>query len=87
MKRLSFITVVAIGMLGCQSDRVLPPPTALIQDALHGGGNAFFFWTPPIVNQQPPSTQIFSNQLSPVITITNLCGGAVVRTISGSRGE
>jgi len=85
MKRLSFITVVAIGMLGCQSDRVLPPPTALIQDALHGGGNAFFFWTPPIVNQQPPSTQIFSNQLSPVITITNLCGGAVVRTISGSQ--
>jgi len=84
MKRLGFITVVAIGMLGCQSDRVLPPPTALIQDANHNAGNAFFFWTAPIVKQSPPAAQVFSKDLSPVITITNLCGMGVVRTFSGS---
>lgn len=85
MNRLGFITVVAIGMLGCQSDRVLPPPTALIQDANHNAGNAFFFWTAPIVNQSPPAAQVFSGNLSPVITITNLCTGAVVRSFSGSQ--
>lgn len=85
MKRLGFVSVVAIGMLGCQSDRVLPPPSAEIQDALHNGGNAFFFWTAPVVNQQPPSTQVFSANLSPLVTITNLCDGTVVRTFSGSQ--
>ncbi len=85
MKRAGFAVLVA-ALAACQSDRLLPPPpTALIQDALHGGGNAFFFWTPPVVSQQPPSTQIFSANLSPVITITNLCNGAVVRTFSGAQ--
>ncbi len=85
MKRLGFVSVVCIGMLGCQSDRVLPPPSAMIQDALHNGGNPFFFWTSPVVNQQPPSSQIFSANLSPVITITNLCDGSEVRTFSGAQ--
>lgn len=84
MKRFGFAVVLAV-VVGCQSDRVLPPPTALIQDALHNDGNAFFFWTAPIVQQQPPATQVFSGHLSPVITITDLCTGAVVRTFSGSQ--
>jgi hypothetical protein len=83
MKRLGFAVVVAV--VGCQSDRVLPAPSALIRDALHNGGNAFFFWTPPVVNQQPPSTQVFSANLSPVITISNLCDESVVRSFSGSQ--
>ncbi|MGH7519886.1 MAG: hypothetical protein ACREMI_01265 [Gemmatimonadales bacterium] len=80
-------TALAIGVLvvaACHGDRVLPPPTALIQDALHNDGNAFFFWTPPIVHQQPPASQVFSKNLSPVLTITSLCTGAVVRTFAGS---
>ena len=42
------------------------------------------FWLPPIVNQQAPAEQVFSKQLSPTVTISNLCSGAVVRTFSGS---
>lgn len=84
MKRLGFAVVVA-AMVGCQSDRVLPAPSALIQDALHNDGNAFFFWTSPVVNQQPPSAQVFSADLNPVLTITNLCNGSEVRSFSGSQ--
>jgi hypothetical protein len=84
MKRLGFAFVVA-AVVGCQSDRVLPAPSALIKDALHNDGNAFFFWTSPVVNQQPPSAQIFSADLSPVITITDLCNGSEVRSFSGSQ--
>jgi hypothetical protein len=84
MKRIGFAVVVA-AVVGCQSDRVLPAPSNLIQDALHNDGNAFFFWTPPIVKQNPPSTQVFSKDISPVLTITDLCTGAVVRTFSGAQ--
>jgi predicted RNA-binding protein with TRAM domain len=85
MNRVGF-AVIVVALVGCQSDRVLPAPSALIQDALNNGGNPFFFWTPPVVNQQPPATQRFSANLSPVLTITNLCpGGGVVRTFSGSQ--
>lgn len=84
MKRIGF-AVCVLAFVACHGDRVLPPPTALIQDALHNNGNAFFFWTPPIVKQQPPASQVFSKNLSPVLTITNLCTGAVVRTFSGSQ--
>jgi hypothetical protein len=84
MKRIGFALCV-LAFVACHGDRVLPPPTALIQDALHNGGNAFFFWTPPIVQQQPPASQVFSKNLSPVLTITNLCTDAVVRTFSGSQ--
>jgi len=84
MKRLAF-AVVALAFAACRSDQVLPAPSTLIQDARHNGGNAFFFWTPPVVKQQPPTSQVFSKNLSPVIIITNLCTAAVVRTFSGSQ--
>ena len=84
MKRLGFAVVVA-AIAGCQSDRVLPPPTAMIKDANHNAGNAFFFWTAPVVNQSPPAAQHFSPNLSPVITITNLCDNSEVRSFSGSQ--
>ncbi len=85
MKRIGF-TVIAVAVIAaCQNDRPFPPgPNALIQDANHNAGNAFFFWLPPVVNQQAPATQVFSRQLGPVVTITNLCTGAVVRTFSGA---
>ncbi len=85
MKRIGF-TVIAVAVIAaCQNDRPFPPgPNAQIQDANHNAGNAFFFWLPPVVNQQAPATQVFSRQLSPVVTITNLCTGAVVRTFSGA---
>jgi hypothetical protein len=84
MKRLGVAVVVA-AIVGCQSDRVLPPPTALIQDANHNGGNAFFFWTAPVVNQSPPAAQVFSADVGPVIRITNLCNGSEVRSFSGAQ--
>ncbi|HWC72690.1 MAG TPA: hypothetical protein VG454_02045 [Gemmatimonadales bacterium] len=85
MKRIGFAVIAAAGIVACQNDRTLPPgPSAQIQDANHSSGNAFFFWLPPVVNQHAPATQVFSRQLNPVVTITNLCGGAVVRTFSGS---
>src|SRR5258708_6120460 len=85
MKRIGF-TVIAVAVIAaCQNDRPFPPgPNAQIQDANHNAGNAFFFWLSPVVNQHAPATQVFSRQLSPVVTITNLCTGAVVRTFSGA---
>jgi len=86
MKRIGF-TVIAVAVIAaCQSDRPFPPgPNALIQDANHNAGNGFFFWLSPVVKQQSPATQVFSRQLSPAVTITNLCqGGGVVRTFSGA---
>ena len=56
----------------------------LIQDANQANGNAFFFWLPPMVNQQPASGQVFSAQLSPTVTISNLCTGNVIRTFAGA---
>jgi hypothetical protein len=86
MKRIGFAVIVLAALVGCRSDRSFPPgPTALIQDANHNDGNGFFFWLPPVVTQQSPATQVFSRQLSPVVTITNLCpGGGLVRTFSGA---
>src|SRR5437667_7338337 len=85
MKRIGFTVIVVAALAACQNDRPFPPgPNALIQDANHNTGNAFFFWLPPVVNQQAPATQVFSRQLSPVVTITNLCTGALVRTLSGA---
>ena len=85
MKRIGFTVIVVAALAACQNDRPFPPgPNALIQDANHNTGNAFFFWLPPVVNQQAPATQVFSRQLSPVVTITNLCTGALVRTFSGA---
>ena len=85
MKRIGF-TVIAVAVIAaCQNDRPFPPgPNAQIQDANHNAGNAFFFWLSPVVNQHAPATQVFSRQLSPLVTITNLCTGAVVRTFSGA---
>ena len=93
MKRIGLTVIAVAAIVGCQSDRPFPPgPSAAIQDANHSDGtafgNPFFFWLPPVVNQQSPATQIFSRQLSPVVTITrlltNLCTSAVIRTFAGA---
>jgi hypothetical protein len=83
MKSLAFVLLVAMAV-ACRSDRGYPPgPAFLIEDGSHNG-NAFFYWLPPLVNQQAPTGQAFSRQISPTITITNLCTGNVVRTLSGA---
>ncbi len=85
MKRLAFVALVALGAAGCHGDRSYSAgPSALIQDGNHDNGNAFFFWLPPLVHQQAPTEQVFSQQLSATVTISNLCTGAIVRTFSGS---
>jgi len=85
MKRIGFTVIVVAALAACQNDRPFPPgPNAEIQDANHNKGNAFFFWLPPVVNQQAPASQVFSAHLSPVVTITNLCTGALVRRFSGA---
>jgi len=85
LKYLASVALIVTGAVFCHGDRGFPPgPSALVQDGYQGGGNAFFFWLPPIVNQQPAADQVFSKQLTPTITITNLCNGADIRTFSGS---
>jgi hypothetical protein len=85
MKRIAFAVIVVAAIAACQSDRPFPPgPNAEIQDANHGEGNDFFFWLSPVINQHAPASQTFSGKLSPVVTITNSCGGGVVRTFSGA---
>jgi hypothetical protein len=34
------------------------------------------------MNQQAPAGQVFSRQLSPIVTITNLCSGVIIRTFA-----
>lgn len=83
MKTLALVLLAAMAV-ACRNDRALPPgPTFVIQDGNHNG-NAFFYWLPPVVSQQAPGTQVFSKQLAPTITITNLCTGSVIRSISGA---
>jgi hypothetical protein len=88
MKYLAIVALAALGTVGCHSDRSYSAgPSALVRDANHDNGNAFFFWLPPLVNQQTPAEQVLSQQLRSTVTITNLCGGAVIRTFSGSQVE
>jgi len=81
---LPFVAVVAIGAVACHSDRSYSAgPDAMIVDANHNSGNVFFVWLPPMLGQQAPAGQVFSRQLRPVVTITNLCSGAIIRTLAG----
>ncbi len=83
MKYVSFGALVVTTVVACHSDRPSPQgPSLLIQDGNNSSGSPFFFWLPPILNQQPPAAQVFSKQLSPTLTITNLCTGGVVRTFA-----
>ena len=83
MKSLAVVLLAAMAV-ACRSDRGYPPgPAFLIEDGSHNG-NAFFYWLPPLVNQQAPTGQVSSRQISPTITITNLCTGDVVRTLTGA---
>ncbi len=83
MKSLACALLVAMAV-ACRSDRGYPPgPAFLIEDGSHNG-NAFFYWLPPLVDQPAPTGQVFSRQISPTITITNLCTGTVIRTLTGS---
>src|SRR6266568_2852592 len=85
MKYLPFVAIVAIGAVACHGDRSYSAgPSALFLDANHGTGSTFFVWLPPVLNQQAPAGQVFSRQLSPIITITNLCSGEIIRTLAGS---
>ena len=85
MKRVGFAVIAVAALAACQNDRPFPPgPNAMIQDANHNAGNPFFFWLPPVMNQHPPAAQVFSAHLSPVVTISNLCNGAVVRSFAGA---
>ena len=82
MKTLAFVLLAAL-TVACRNDRALPPgPNFVIEDGNHDG-NAFFYWLAPVVKQDAPDGQVFSNQLAPTITITNLCTGSVIRSISG----
>src|SRR6267378_3645549 len=84
MKYLAVTVLLAVALGSCHSDRGYPPgPSFLIEDGNHNG-NAFFYWLPPMLTQQPPADQILSRQLSPTITVTNLCSGNVVRTFAGA---
>ncbi|HXE82494.1 MAG TPA: hypothetical protein VN513_04060 [Gemmatimonadales bacterium] len=80
MKTLAFVLLAALAV-ACRNDRTLPPgPSFVIEDGNHHG-NPFFYWLPPVVKQQAPDGQTFSSQLAPIITITNLCTGNVIRSI------
>lgn len=82
---LPLVAIVAIGAVACHADRSYSAgPSAMIVDANHDNGNVFFVWLPPLVNQGAPAGQVFSRQLSPIVTITNLCSGAIIRTLAGS---
>src|SRR5438477_360666 len=81
---LPFVAIVAIGTVGCHADRSYSAgPGAMIVDANHDNGNVFFVWLPPLLGQQAPAGQVFSRQLGPMVTITNLCTGAIIRTLAG----
>jgi len=87
MKCLAIVALIAIGAVGCHGDRsssVGVGPSALIRDGNHDDGNAFFFWLPPILDQQAPAEQVLSSQLIPIVTITSLCTGDVIRTFGGT---
>ncbi len=82
---LPFVAIATLGAIACRGDRGYSAgPSALILDANHDTGSAFFVWLPPVVNQQAPAGQVFSRQLSPILTITNLCNSEVIRTLAGS---
>ena len=84
MKRVAFIALGAVVAIACHSDRGVPAgPSALIEDGNHDG-NRFFYWLPPLLQQDAPSGQIFSKQVRPTITVTNLCTNNVIRTLAGS---
>src|SRR5438552_15263735 len=81
MKYRALAVVVVIGVVACQGDRSYSAgPSALILDGAHGGGSAFFLWLPPVMPKQLPAGQVFSRQLSPTITIINLCSVGVIRS-------
>ena len=82
MKRPAAIVLLAIVVGSCHSDRSYPPgPSFLIEDG-HHNGNAFFYWLSPLVNQQAPATQVFSKQLNPSVTVSDLCTNTVIRTFA-----
>jgi len=96
MKYPAILSLLLIGVVSCHSDRPLHPRfSADLSDANHGTNtNQFFFWLPPIVNQSAPASQVFSQQLSPLVLITDegpatsplaVCNvpGTVIRTFSG----
>jgi len=97
VKYPAILSLLVIGVVSCHSDRALHPRiSADLSDANHGTNtNQFFFWLPPVINQSAPSSQVFSQQLSPFVIITDeglgtsapaVCNlpGTAIRTFSGS---
>src|SRR5207237_10365061 len=72
MKRIG-LTIIAAALVACQSEQPVHPGfKADISDATHGPtSNASFFWLPPLTHQSAPSSQVFSQQLSPSVVITD----------------
>lgn len=84
MRPAAFALGVA-GALSCHGDRSYTAgPSALIRDANNNAGNPFFFWLPPVLKQQSPPDQVLSTQVSPIVTVTNLCTAEVIRTFAGA---
>ena len=73
VKYPAILSLLVIGVVSCHSDRALHPRiSADLSDANHGTNtNQFFFWLPPVINQSAPSSQVFSQQLSPFVIITD----------------
>src|SRR5262245_27340101 len=82
-RALAFCGLVAAA--ACHGERnYASGPSALIRDGNNNAGNPFFYWLPPILQQQAPPGQILSTQVNPVVAITNLCTGEVIRSLSGT---
>ena len=86
MKRIAFPYLLVFAVVACHTDRPLPPPglSAEIVDGNDASGNPFFWWLPPMVQQHAPASQVFSNKLKPIVTITDRCAGTELKKFSGS---
>jgi len=67
MKRVA-ISFLLTAVVACSADQMLPPPTALIQDAGHNGGNQFFAFLQPMVSQ-PTTNGVFDPNLTPTVKV------------------
>src|SRR5436190_197211 len=87
MRYVRYVALAALvigAAVACHSDREYSSgPSALIQDGNHNG-NPFFFWLPPLLDQQAPAGQVFSQQVAPAVTITDLCSATVVRIFAAA---
>ena len=67
MKRVA-VALLLTAVAACSTDQMLPPPTALIQDAGHNAGNQFFAFLQPMVSQ-PTTNGVFDPNLMPTVKV------------------